>query len=42
MDDTEHHDDFPPLTIDQIRELAAAIEKSLEATSRGWISRTSC
>jgi len=25
MDDTEHPDTFPPLTIEQIRELAAAI-----------------
>jgi hypothetical protein len=27
MDDTEHPDNFPPLTIEQIRELAAAIRE---------------
>jgi hypothetical protein len=27
MDDTQHHDDFPPLTIDQIRDLAEAIRE---------------
>lgn len=27
MDDTEHPNDFPPLTIEQIRELAAAIRE---------------
>ncbi|WP_322015527.1 hypothetical protein [Paraburkholderia sp. J12] len=27
MDDTQHHDDFPPLTIEQIRELAEAIRE---------------
>ncbi|RQZ14155.1 hypothetical protein DIE15_19875 [Burkholderia sp. Bp9031] len=27
MDDTQHHDDFPPLTIDQIRDLPTAVHK---------------
>ena len=27
MDDTKHHNDFPALIIDQIRELAAAVRE---------------
>jgi hypothetical protein len=27
MNDTQHHDDFRPLTIDQIRDLAAALRE---------------
>lgn len=26
MDDTQHHDDFPPLTIDEIQELVESIQ----------------
>jgi len=27
MDDTKHHSDFPPLTIEQIRDLATALRE---------------